>query len=60
MLICALLFAVPASVIAINFRFSVARNLEDINPDVVESSLVSLETQVCGKTIFSQPVHYYI
>ena len=47
-----MLFAVPASVITINFRFSVTKDLEEINPDVVASSLVSLETMVCAKLFF--------
>ena len=46
------MFAVPTGVITVNIRFSVARNLEEINPDVVKSSLVSLETQVNGKTFY--------
>ena len=43
---CVVFFAVPASVRIINFRFSVTKDLEEINPDVVASSLVSLETKV--------------
>ena len=46
---CVVFFAVPVSVININFRFSVTKDLEEINSDVVASSLVYLETKVCTK-----------